>query len=570
VATTPRQQRPGQTGGKHCYNPLTGIDTGRFVNQNIGKRTFGGNKSVWIQRLAWLLMTATPALGTLVLMDRLGVALEQFAPATSDEIGYYLQINAFVQHGFFGGYFTISEKPAAAGFSHFGVHGPLFPVLYGTLGKLFGWHFYSGPIFNVMLLTLAIGIYCVGMQPSTGEAFLGTALLATFGPFYLVLVSVMQDPLHLAIAVIVGAGFAGMLHRKSWACSLGFRLLFLAILVYASLMRISWSMFLVPYAVQLCPRLTAKSLALAMVISAIGMVLLLYGFRFLCAPFYGLDGFLMNKFAGGEASTRIVLANALTNLEMLFEGNLANPGSFPGRIVFCEGLAFGLIMAFYALIRLRPASSCRPGPAHRRETVECCFHVFNILGLLLGILLFYYIGNDGGWRMLAVSVLVSSFVGLTSPLRWVKVLIAGIALINLGGLPWCIRSIEWANMPRFEHVQEYQGLAKKLKSWIPYREGANPWQNTILTDTYPCELLALPGGIGVSVFFRPQDVSLPIRSRYLLVAPATVRQQKWSLIPLVRFPILHNTIDFRTPDYSANLYLNPEASRSQTRPGLAR
>jgi hypothetical protein len=537
------------------------------VNQNSGKPTVGGHESVWIQRLSWLSMTVTPALGTLVLMHRLGVTLEQFAPATSDEIGYYLQINAFVHHGFSGGYFTISEKPAAAGFSHFGVHGPLFPVLYGTLGKLFGWYFYSGPVFNVVLLTLAIGIYCIVMRPTTGEALLGTAFLATFWPFYLVLVSMQQDPIHQAIAVIVGGGFAGMLHRKPWASSLGFRLLFLAILVYASLMRISWSMFLVPYAMLLCPKPTVKQLALAVVASALGMGFLLYGFRFLCAPFYGLDGFLMTKFVGGEASIRVLLANAWTNVRMLFEGNLANPANFPGRLIFCEGLAFGVIMFFYALTRLGLVSLSRPGLTHRQDLLEPCFHAFNIGALLTGTLVFYYIGNDGGWRMLAVHLLVSSFVGLTSPLRWLKVLIAGIVLINLGGLPWCIRSMEYANMPHFGYAQEYRALAKKLNSLIPYQKGADPWQNTILMDTYPHELLALPAGIGVSVFFRPSDVSLPIKSRYVLVGPATAQQQRWSLTQLARFPVLHNTIDFRTPYYSANLYVNREATASETHSG---
>ena len=242
------------------------------------------------------------------------------------------------------------------------------------------------------------------------------------------------------------------------------------------------------------------------------------------------------------------------------EGNLANPANFPGRIIFCEGLAFGLIMAFYALTRLRPASASRAGLAPRPDMVEPCFHAFNIGALVAGILLFYSIDNDGGWRMLAVNLLASGFVVLTSPLRWVKVLIAGIVLINLGGLPWCIRPMQWANMPHFGLAQEYLRLAQKLKPLIRYRQGADPWQNTILMDTYPCELLALPAGIGVSVFFRPGDISLPIKSRYVLVGPETVRQQKWNLIQLARFPVLHNMIDFRTPYFSANLYLNPQAS----------
>ena len=154
---------------------------------------------------AWLLMTLTPALGTLNLINRMNVSLANFTPVTSDEIGYYLQINAFVHHGFQGGYFTISEHPARAAFSHFGVHGPLFPVLYGALGKLLGWHFYSGPLFNVLFVTLAIGIFCLVVRPNVWQSVLGALFLATFWPFYQELVSMMQDPVHWAIAILIAA-----------------------------------------------------------------------------------------------------------------------------------------------------------------------------------------------------------------------------------------------------------------------------------------------------------------------------------------------------------------------------
>src|SRR5262245_17941140 len=97
-------------------NATRDIDAGRLVNQDLGKGRFVWHGSVVIERLAWLLMTITPALGTAVLIESLGASFDNFTPATSDEVGYYLQINAFVHYGFSGGYFTIAEKPAPASF----------------------------------------------------------------------------------------------------------------------------------------------------------------------------------------------------------------------------------------------------------------------------------------------------------------------------------------------------------------------------------------------------------------------------------------------------------------------
>jgi hypothetical protein len=47
-------------------------------------------------------MMITPALGTAVLIKCLNVSLDNFTPVSSDEVGYYLQINTLVHHGFVG------------------------------------------------------------------------------------------------------------------------------------------------------------------------------------------------------------------------------------------------------------------------------------------------------------------------------------------------------------------------------------------------------------------------------------------------------------------------------------
>src|SRR5262249_40321423 len=111
--------------------------------------------------LACLLMAIAPGLVCRALLALQGLSLDEYAPETNDEIGYYLQTKAFVHKSLTGGYFTLCEKPAPATFSHFGVHGPLFPILYGLVGKTFGWELYSGPLFNCGFLTVAIAIFCL-------------------------------------------------------------------------------------------------------------------------------------------------------------------------------------------------------------------------------------------------------------------------------------------------------------------------------------------------------------------------------------------------------------------------
>jgi hypothetical protein len=538
------------------HNSTRDIDAGRLVNQDLGKRSFVWHDSVVFQRLAWLLMTITPALGTVVLTACLGVSLDNFTPASSDEVGYYLQINAFVHRGFSGGYFTISENPAPASFSHFGVHGPLFPVLYGTIGKLVGWEFRTGPFLNLALLTLSIAVYCVAIRPTVSQALLGTALLATFWPFYLCVLSVLQDPVHWAVAIVVATGFCGLLRSKSWADSWLFRLLFVGVLAYASLMRISWAMFLIPYAVLQLKRPTLGRLAVAVALAVIGMAALLYAFRWLCAPYVGAPrAFFMNKLVGGEASVHSLLNQVYWNLKQLITGDLSDQPMLVGKLIFWEAIAFGClaVLSLFNRWTSRPHSDL--------ATRELWFHAFNIWALLAGIVLFYFVGNDGGWRMFGVHMLVSGFIAITSAVRPLKTAMIAIVLVNAAGLPWCMASIQAMNWPRFQLAEHIRKIQSPFGQLIQYRQDTDSWQNTMLVGPYPIELLALPPGIGVSFYGnRPNEVHQPIKSRYVLAERETVRRQNWSLQEIIRIRGLRNSIGYQSPPFSASLYLNPAAA----------
>ena len=50
-----------------------------------------------------------------------------------------------------------------------------------------------------------------------------------------------------------------------------------------------------------------------------------------------------------------------------------------------------------------------------------------------------------------------------------------------------------------------------------YRPGASRWCNTLLTAQYPPHLIAIPPGIGLSVLQKPEEMTHPPRSRYLLL-----------------------------------------------------
>src|SRR5438552_656405 len=95
----------------------------------------------------------TPAVEvSLLLAVRLNASLLDCAPSWGDEVHYWNEVACFVRAGFDGGYCVADERTAAATWSHFGPHGPGFPVSYGLLGRVLGWHPVSGPFFHLIVL----------------------------------------------------------------------------------------------------------------------------------------------------------------------------------------------------------------------------------------------------------------------------------------------------------------------------------------------------------------------------------------------------------------------------------
>jgi hypothetical protein len=478
-------------------------------------------------------MALTPALVCRSLLALQGLSLDEYAPESNDEIGYYLQTNAFVHKGLAGGYFTLAEKPAPAGFSHFGVHGPLFPVLYGVVGKALGWHLYSGPLFNCGFLTLSIAIFCLVLRPSAAQALFGALFLASYWPLYLSLISNLQDAIHYTFAVLFAAAFAALLAPRPCVRSPIFHLAFWLLLIYASLMRISWAMMVFPYLLLCRPVTSASDLCRRLALGIVIVLALLYTFRWLCAPYPGDAGaFLMNKIAAFEpASVAYFLRHAWHNVKCLITGTVTDQPCWPGMLVFYQALALGIIVAAWAVLRssasrISPLERRRPAAGteafwHRLEPLplrEGLFQIYNIWALTVAMIFLYYVDRGGAWRMFSSHFLLATLLLLVSISRSFRRLVLLTTAVNLACALPCLESIEGFNLTRFGYVEDVRGFARAIEGLIVYEDGGDPWCNTILADRYPPCFAGLPPGIGVTVFLKTKDFPRWPKSKYLLMS----------------------------------------------------
>jgi hypothetical protein len=109
------------------------------------------------------LAAAAPALVTVVLLyGHLGGHLRDFVPSFwNDQIGYWHRAASFSAVGLDSGYYAPNEHPSAWALNRFGVGGPWYPALYGGIGSLVGWEYWTAIPINVVLVGLALAAFCL-------------------------------------------------------------------------------------------------------------------------------------------------------------------------------------------------------------------------------------------------------------------------------------------------------------------------------------------------------------------------------------------------------------------------
>jgi hypothetical protein len=135
-------------------------------------------------------------------------------PVWSDEVMYWHETLTFSQASFNGGYYTVEEVPAPASFTHFYFHGPTFKMFFGVLALVFGWHAWSGILFNIILFTIALTVFVFLIKPDFKLSAALGLLFLTFWPTLFYFPTIMQQILHQTFAVLLAVLFWNMIGER--------------------------------------------------------------------------------------------------------------------------------------------------------------------------------------------------------------------------------------------------------------------------------------------------------------------------------------------------------------------
>jgi len=158
----------------------------------------------------------------------------------------------------------------------------------------------------------------------------------------------------------------------------------------------------------------------------------------------------------------------------------------------------------------------------RRQTHEWTPHfaiAASALALaLVAMILLYQFTNFAEHRVLSAFLLFGTMLCIAAPGTIGPLIALGVVIVSVVSARTSIIEVEDSWRDRF--VWDRRAVAELEHAFgrsVVYHPDATRWCNTLLTSQYPPQLIGVPAGIGLSVVRKPERMTLPPRSRYLLL-----------------------------------------------------
>ncbi|MCS6834432.1 MAG: hypothetical protein NZ750_00245 [Anaerolineae bacterium] len=465
------------------------------------------------------LKLSTPLLPALLVVGilhfRYGTNIYEHAPVWNDEVGYWHQAATFAAVGFQGGYYSYNENVARATWTRFDVHGPWYPMLYGTLGRLLGgWELYTGVLLNLILFSASTGIFVLTVQPSILQLITLGLVLASMHPVLLYLPSTMSEGMQASITMLLAAIFWRLLRQREQAKPWQL-VAYGAFLWIVTVTRLSWGILLLPFFLLVFP-FNVRGVGLALLMTALSSASAYLAMNWV-TPQQAYHSVLLTLNAFGESWSAGIAA--------LVERFLYNAGRYfdTSKSAIDLLLTVQTILVFL-MTTLALVASLLLRNASRRMTFwigassrELSFHLYNLTAILVTSFFLYIIGTFGDYRVVGLHLLLTLVLlvmsdHFLSPLAF--------SAIFFMGLPFFFNASDYFMHYDGVHFGDHERVQQiQLPPELRYDPNASsPWCNTLVIDVslYRDFLVAVPPGIGISWVLSFQDwQGETLRSRYV-------------------------------------------------------
>lgn len=463
-------------------------------------------------------------------------SLWSYIPKGGDGLGYWAQISAFVKASFNSGYFCWGELIAPVSYFHFSVHGPGFTIVYGLLGKVFGWHWYSPPLFNVGFLMASLALLAIMINNRSKYVgvkllFLAIIVLTTWSDL-IYLFNPLQEAFHVAIAIILGGLLVNYLHSKQNTYWLFLLLISISL---ASIIRPTWSLLFFPIALI---ESSQMKLNMRITLLCLGMVAPLLFFslwRMVSAPLpygYGpLDwvSSYIDRRLHGELPSRLIVDQFSIFTKRLFDvERLKNQLIY--FVFVWQTILYFIFCAVFCSLDLKKR--------HIISKLDIVVIWLLFINLLNAIYI-YQVEPDAQARLLAAPLLIAVVLHIFAGKKCHLWLASSLLLSNLFLISWGIDSLSSSVSDGWsaKQVDAYVQLRNELSTLIQYDASKPAWCNTVLISNYDNRVVSYPPGIGLAWTPHTQWIGHPPHARYALVDEEVFKQ----LSTLGRYELVSKT-----------------------------
>ncbi len=279
-----------------------------------------------------------------------------YAPTRSDHVEYYNNARAFYETGSIQ-CLNLMDEYVAPGIQA-NVHGPMYPIFWGCINKIFGLHLLNMIYTNFVLFVLTIFIILRSKLLDLNFKLLLLIAELSFSQIFWQAFIYSPEMINIFLANLIGlelirtyqlASQKDMELKDSWR-------LILVILI-STAFRYSWSLA----AVAFIPLIKHKKQALQFISLSAGIILLGLVYNKTChAPYYGL---IMTKVSEAlkqgdiSACIKMVSDNVINNLNMYFITYFFAPFYFVAKYLYFGSYCLVTYFAFKTKERLYIAAS---------------------------------------------------------------------------------------------------------------------------------------------------------------------------------------------------------------------
>lgn len=426
-------------------------------------------------------------------------------PIYGDETGYYRVTKSFVEAAtLFGNYGVTYGNDVAANYGGFSAHGPKYIVLYGILGKLFGWETYSILVYNILILAVGLAIFLYLVKLNNKQLVCMTVLMISFFPMLYFFVSGMVETLHFAFILV----FIGLFYRFYQSRMFKWYAITFLYIFFLTFFRINYFVLYIP----LIALYRGKNIRRLIIDGTIALIFSAFSYVFIgqfSAPYPSYLDSIVNSLKAFDfvSMFRIVFTHAKEQLIFwLFSPELT---AFERVFKYC----YLIVMALFVII----------GSVKVKRERKFNFLIYGAVIMLLELLIVIFLYEFEifrGFRTLSVFLFIPFLCVILTEKKMAYILCSVLFVVNLGVSSGYKSYVEYANgqyssTPAVTRQTEID----ELFSYIPCSNEGDRWKNTMAISnrlTYDLNVMfGFPGYIGLN-YILSEDFSQISECEYIL------------------------------------------------------